>query len=259
METTAPGDANAYARRAVEERASRVIVAGGDGTVNEVINAIANTGVELALVPRGTGNVLARELSIPLDDVDAACDIIAAGHTVEVDLGKANGRYFTLMAGLGFDAAVVDSVRPRVKDILGQASFGVAYMKTLLRHKPSHFNLTMDGEEYETVASLVVVANASSYAPRMKVAPGASYSDGLLDICVFESARSQKMMLLSEALRLMLSGTHSGEPHIRCFRAANVTVDADPPVLAQIDGDVIGQTPVEIEVAPVALKVVTPG
>lgn len=256
VETRRAGEANLAAHRAVEEGVRRIIVAGGDGSVNEVINAIAGADVELALVPRGTGNVLARELGIPVNDVDAACDVIAAGRSVPMDLARANGRYFALMAGIGFDAAVVDRVDPDVKDLLGPAAYGLAGISELLRHRASRFAITMDGLRYETDASLVVVANVSSYALRIKIASHASYDDGFLDVCVFESAGSHKMTLLSQALRLILQGTHKGDPNIRCFRAANVIVESDPPVRVQVDGDVVGQTPTTIQIAPSAVRVI---
>ena len=257
-ETRAAGDANSAAGRAIEQGIRRIVVAGGDGTVNEVINAIAGEDVELALVPQGTGNVLARELGIPVDDVEKACDIIAAGQSVPMDLARANGRYFALMAGVGFDAAVVDRVDRDVKDLLGPAAYGLAGLEELLWLKTSHFVITMDGHRYETDASLVIVANISSYALRVKIASHASYNDGWLDVCVFQTAKAQRTALINQALRLILQGTHEGDPSVRCFRAANVRIESDPPVRVQVDGDLAGETPIDIQIAPSAIRVIAP-
>jgi len=256
VDTTGPGDAGAAAKRAVESGVDRVIVAGGDGTINEVINVIAGARVALGLIPNGTGNVLARELAIPLDDPGAACGVIESGRLISIDLGKFDTRYFVSMAGFGFDAEVVERVEPRVKNLVGQAAYGIAAVGALLRHKPSHFVLNLDGQLYETDASLVVVANVSSYALRLRLAPDAAYDDGRLDVIIFESTGlTQKITLLTEALRLILQ---RGPETVRCFRAGKIRVESQPPVLAQLDGDIAGQTPTYIEVAPSALRIIVP-
>jgi diacylglycerol kinase (ATP) len=258
VETRAAGDAALTAAKAVEQGINRVIAAGGDGTINEVINGLAGADVELGIMPLGTANVLARELDIPLENVEGACDVIAAGNVRQMDLAKAGERYFSLMAGIGFDAAVVDRVDRDLKDLLGPAAYGVATLSELVYHKGKRFKLTMDGIPYETDASLVVVANVSSYAMNIKVATHAAYDDGLLDICVFESGDAQRATLLSQALRLIFTGWHDGDQTVRCFRAADVTVESEPEALVQVDGDVVGQTPIEIRVAPGALRVLAP-
>jgi len=258
VETHAAGDANLAATKAIEHGIGRIIVGGGDGTINEVINAIAGADVELGIMPLGTANVLARELAIPLEDVEKACDVIAAGNVRRMDLARAGDRYFALMAGIGFDAAVVDRVDRDLKDLLGPAAYGVASMTELLLHKGKRFKLTMDGIPYETAASLVVVANVASYAMRIRVATNAACDDGLLDICVFESGEAQRATLLSQALKLILTGSNEGDHTIRCFRAANVIVESEPEALVQVDGDLVGQTPTEIQVAPGALRVLAP-
>jgi diacylglycerol kinase (ATP) len=258
FETRCAGDAEAAAADAIKRGIGRVIAAGGDGTINEVINGIAGADVEFGIIPLGTANVLARELSIPLEDAEKACDVIEAGNVRVMDLARAGDRYFAVVAGIGFDAAVVDRVDRDLKDLLGPAAYGVATLSELVYHKGKRFALTMDGATYETDASLVVVANVSKYAINIKVATDAVCDDGLLDICLFESGTAQRATFLSQALRLILTGSHDGDPTIRCFRAAHVKVECEPTALVQLDGDVVGQTPIEIQVAPKALKVLAP-
>ena len=258
FETTGPGDATAAARRAVETGVRRVVVAGGDGTVNEVVNGLAGSDVLMGLVPLGTANVLARELDIPLEDVDAACGIIQAGRVTKIDLAKCDGQYFVLMAGIGFDAAVVNNVDPKIKDIFGPAAYGISGATELLRHKPSKFSINIDGVTYETEGSMVVVANVSSYAIEIKVARHAIFNDGWLDVCVFEKSETPRIGLLSQALRLVLLGSIPGDPSITCFKGKKVSITCEPPAFVQIDGDVVGKTPTEIEVFPNALRMIVP-
>jgi YegS/Rv2252/BmrU family lipid kinase len=253
--SSAPGEAEKDARRAAEGAYRRVIAAGGDGTINEVVNGLAGSDVELGIIALGTGNVLARELGLPIHDIPSAAAVIRTGLIRRIDLARADSRYYAAMAGFGFDAAVVDRIVPRIKDFIGAGAYAFAIARELMSHKPARFSLDLDGEALETEASVVVVANSASYAYGIKVAPRASLDDGWLDVIIFEKAKPVKLALVHQALRVVMR-THMSDPNIRFLRARRVRVETEPSVLVQLDGDVAGATPTQIEVVPKSLSVI---
>lgn len=255
--TSSRGDAERAARRAVGEGFGRLVVAGGDGTVNEVVNGLAGSEVEMGIAALGTANVLARELKLPINDARAAAAVIVAGRPRRIDLGFTGSRYFAAMAGFGFDAAVVRNVVPRIKNMIGVAAYGIAIAKELVAHRPAHFTLEIDGQVVAMEASIVLIANSASYAYGIKVAAQASVDDGLLDVMIFEKARLARVALLRQAYRVLVR-THLGDPNIRHFRARRVRVEAEPAALIQVNGEEAGATPAVVEVVPGALTVIVP-
>src|SRR5829696_4089610 len=151
--TGGPGEATEIATRAAHNGIADVIVAGGDGTINEAIQGLAGTAARLAIIPRGTANVLARELGLPLDDEQAAA-VAARGKSRKVYLGvvidetSGESRHFVLMAGIGLDASVVRRVNPSLKKRIGKGAFWVSGLSHLATWNPRPFTLEIDGAEY---------------------------------------------------------------------------------------------------------------
>ena len=264
--TQGPGDAEAAARRAARSSGlfDAVLVAGGDGTLNEVVNGLladperTTTGLPVGLVPLGTRNVLARELHIPRGDMAAQAAVFGRGRVRRLDLGRLGERYFTLVAGFGFDAAVVREVALPIKELIGPAAYAFATLGALAKYRSTRFHLTLDGTAVATEAFLVLVANVSSYAVRqMRPAHFATPDDGWLDICVFERAPMERFGFAAQVLSVLVR-RHLRDPRVRYYRARRIEIISDPPVQAQMDGDVTGQTPCTIEVAPQALAVFVP-
>jgi diacylglycerol kinase (ATP) len=242
----------ALAGRAPEE--TRVIVAGGDGSIRAVLPALMGTAFPLALIPVGTANVLARELGVPLE-LEAAVALAVCGGTRRIDLGVANGRPFTLMAGLGFDAEVVHTVAPLVKNLMGAFAYVARGLALLAYHHPSHFRVHTETEIVEGEAWLAVVTNAPRYAYSWKLSPRAALDDGWLDLCLFEStgaaaAAGQVVAVLQER--------HAEYPGVRHVRARSFRFEAEPAVCVQLDGDPEGMSPLTVEVHPGALSIVVP-
>jgi YegS/Rv2252/BmrU family lipid kinase len=231
-----------------------VIVAGGDGTINAVLPALAGSGFALGIVPAGSVNVLARELAIPRS-LRRAAEVAAAGKVRRVDLGMAGGRPFALMAGLGFDAAVVGSVAPDLKNVLGSFAYVTRGLRLLATHSPSHFRIAADGGSFQTEAWLAVVANASRYTYRWRLAPEAQIDDGWLDLCLFQSSSPGRT---AGQVIAALAGRHAEHPGVLHLRAREMQFESDPPVKVQLDGDAVGETPVDVRVAPKALSVLVP-
>lgn len=249
-------DGFTIARRAAERGYDLVIAVGGDGTVNEVINGIAGSDARLGILPMGTVNVLARELKIPLNPRQAIRTIVE-GNEKRIDLGNANGRYFTLMAGLGFDADVVSNVLQPIKDILGTSAYVFQALGTLARYTATDVTLEMPDETYSSKAFLVIVANSSTYAWQMKMAPYAYPDDGLLDICVFERPVSDRIGFLRQLIDVF-TRRHPRDDAVKYFQAARVKIRSNPHIMAQLDGDPFGGTPLDIVVAPRILPVIVP-
>ncbi|MBV9850156.1 MAG: diacylglycerol kinase family lipid kinase [Armatimonadetes bacterium] len=272
--TQGRGDAEAAARRAAECPGlfDAVLVAGGDGTLNEVLNGVLppSSGsprigggggrhvLPVGLIPLGTRNVLARELGVPRGDMAAQAAVFERGRTRVLDLGRAGGQYFSLVAGFGFDAAVVREVALPVKELIGPAAYAFATLGALARYRSTRFHLTLDGQTISADAFLVLVANVSSYAFRqIRPAPFAAPDDGWLDICVFERAPTDKVGFVTQVLAV-LARRHLRDPRVRYYRARRIEIMSDPPVQAQLDGDITGLTPLTMEVVPKALTVFVP-
>ena len=256
--TSGPNDAFELARGAAARGYEQVIAAGGDGTVNEVINGIGDAGLPFGIVPLGTGNVLAHHLKIPSNNISRALEVIHAGKTREVDVGTAGDRRFLLMAGLGMDAAVVNSVDRRLKDVLGTAAYAPAAMEQLVKYDATRFRLIFDGgDEYEVDAYGVIVANCSSYAHNFKIAPNAIFDDGLLDVMVFEKSSARKLRIFGHVLEAAFQ-KRLRDPDVSYFKTRAVRVESDPPVRMQIDGDVRGESGVDIGILPKALRLIVP-
>jgi YegS/Rv2252/BmrU family lipid kinase len=247
-------DAMTVALRGVAEGYDRILAAGGDGTINRMVSALAETEIPLGIIPLGTVNVLARELGIPLDPVKAL-QVALHGRERRLDLGVANGQYFTLMAGLGFDAKVVSEIVPRLKELFGSLAYVTAGLQTLARYKSSQFYLTFNGKTVRFPAWLLVVGNASCYAYQLSIASGARMDDGLLDIIVFGEQNALDRLTQIGAVFI---GQHIKHPNIRYFQAPAISIAAEPRVHLQLDGDPAGVSPVEITVKHKALSVIVP-
>jgi diacylglycerol kinase (ATP) len=256
--TTGPGDATRIAARAASDGASQVIVSGGDGTINEAVQGLVGTKTQLAIVPRGTANVLARELGLPLDHRGAA-QVVAAGRTrrihvgVAIDEKKSIQRYFLLMAGIGLDAAVVRKVKPGLKRRLGKGAFWVIGLGQLANWHPVSFKLEANGQTFE--ATFASVGNAASYGGDLAITPRASLDQPEFEICIIQTtSRLRYLRLLSYAMRR--TGLQPDRKGVCFVRATQARATGDVPV--QVDGEVIGVLPMRFEIAADSIDVVVP-
>lgn len=244
-------DTIATAAVIAESGARRLVVAGGDGTINEVINGMAGSGADLAIIPTGTANVLALELEIPTD-FGRACALAVKGDSTAVDLGLAGDRYFALMAGAGFDALVIKNINPMMKRTLGRAAFPLTGLHTFFRETLPR--LTIRSGDRETSGYFAIAANAAYYGGRFGPCPRASMTDGMLDICILKG-RGLPQMLRFWADMVRKGAVDSKLADI--FRASEVEISSDgsEDVPVQTDGEVIGSLPMRFSVVPGALRV----
>ncbi|GAC1322207.1 MAG: diacylglycerol kinase family lipid kinase [Chloroflexota bacterium] len=255
-ETAAPGNATGIARAAAESGVDAVLVAGGDGTVNEAVQALANTKTAFGYLPYGTVNVWARELSIPRNVHDAAVALVS-GHLESVDLGIVNNRYFLLMTGIGFDGYVLQRARPweQHKDRLGILPYVASGLSSVLLYRGADIELRYDGIIRRVQALMLVVGNTRLYGGGFRLTPDAVVNDGWLDVTIVKGRGP--LALARNSLPLLLSGTivHSD---IERLRVQTLQVTAQDPLPVQVDGELLGTTPVAFQVAPRALQAIIP-
>lgn len=253
------GDLAVCAREAIARNCELVIVAGGDGAINEVIQGMAGSHVPLGIIPRGTANVFAEETGIPTDIVKA-CRTIAEGYVKRVDLGVVNGRYFLWLAGIGVDALVAYEVHSEIKDQLGV----MAYVSFALKHAKnipcSQVKIAVDGKEINEQAVAVLVGNAATYDGDIKIQGVEQMDDGYLDVCVVKKLTP---LFIARAILFFMLGSRRyyrdlKYVQLRYFKATALQVESHPPVYCHTDGEVIGQTPLNFRMAPQSLSLILP-
>lgn len=252
--TGSPGDGARLAREAAALGYDVVAAAGGDGTINEVVNGLAGTRTALAALPVGTVNVWARELGFPLEP-RAAAEALLRAQVRRIDLGRANDRYFLLMAGVGFDAAVVNEVRSDEKRRLGALAYALRALDLALRYRGRRARISLDGRVVRGRVLLVVIGNSQLYGGIFKITARACIDDGMLDVCVIkgESLASAPLRVLS-----ILRQRYNLDPRIEYHRARVVRVEARGALPVQVDGDQAGATPMTFAVVPGALRALLP-
>ncbi len=248
------GDATFWAAQAATQGYDLVVAAGGDGTVNEVANGLVGTSTALAVLPVGTVNIWARELGLPMDVARSATALLQA-QLRSVDLGKAGDRYFLLMAGVGFDAAVTAGVCPKEKKRFG----AIAYLKHAFhlawQWRGVRSLIRIDGQRVRGRILMVVIGNSQLYGGVFKMTAHATIDDGLLDVCVIKGHN-----LLTAPLRLLSIFTrrYNLDPKVKYYRARRISIQGKRTLPVQVDGDYLGQTPMTFEVVPGGLRVLVP-
>jgi YegS/Rv2252/BmrU family lipid kinase len=258
MPTSHVGHATELARQAVADDVSVVVVCGGDGTINEVAQALVGTKTAIAVWPCGTANVLADELRLP-KTFDGLAKLIAKNQIRTISVGRAvkaeTGwqRYFLLMAGIGLDATIVQNVNPELKKSFGKAAYFASGLNFLFRLPLTPFSIKFNEQCHES--TFAVVSNAAHYASLFTLAPGAAIDDDKLNVCIFNS-RSRLAYLSYAALGLV--GAHTRSPGVIYQETGKVCANSNDEALVQIDGDVMGTLPMNFEIVPEALRIFAP-
>ena len=254
--TAGPNDATRLAAEAVREGAGDVIVSGGDGTINEALQGLVGRRVRLAIWPRGTANVVGRELQLPRQ-IERLADIVAAGETRCIHVGCATientgeRRYFLLMAGIGIDAAIVDCVRPALKKRVGEAAFWYSGLETFARWKPKRFFVEVEGREYP--ATFAAVGKAPHYGGNLAITPRARMDKPEFEICLINSVHRLRYLKLLPFV--MFGGVPEGMKGISFLRASKARAFGEG-VQAQVDGEIIGRLPMAFSISPHSIEVV---
>jgi YegS/Rv2252/BmrU family lipid kinase len=254
LETTPDETGRGLAEAAVAEQVDVVLASGGDGTVTACAEGVAGSGVPLAVLPAGTGNLLARNLGLPLA-LDQALAVGLTGRDRRLDVGNVNGHPFVAMAGIGFDAMLLDSTGEPLKKRLGWMAYAVSALRHL-RARPVRATLRADGRPVlRRRASGIIVANVGALQGGLVLLPGAEPDDGVLDLMVLTARGWSGWLALT--IDVMLRRTRTGRVVRSEFRELRVQLDR--PQLWELDGEVMGMTrQLEVVVQPGRLLVRVP-
>lgn len=258
FETRHPGDATLQTRRALEAGFRRIVAAGGDGTVNEVVRALRGREGILGVLPLGTVNVLALELQLPVHSLERCWDVILAGETRRLDLGLArhdgNETPFVQLAGAGLDAAVVQATTPESKKVWGPLSYVLSLAEISTRTQPRIQVELSSGESLE--GGLVLIGNGRFYGGPLAFFPDAQMDDGLLDVAVFEKHSPWDLLRYFQGV---LFGQHVELPDVTYRQTTRARLDSSGEAALEIDGEPGGVLPVEFALEPAGLEVFVPG
>jgi diacylglycerol kinase (ATP) len=254
--TTAPGDATTKAQAAAQSGYNAVIAAGGDGTVNEVMNGLVGTDTALGVLPLGTVNIWAREMGLSMDMLKAA-DSLGKSELTKIDVGMAGNRYFLLMAGIGFDAAVTATVRSEEKKLLGAIAYVKQAIQIAWNFRGVRLKLRIDGKRVRGKILMVIVGNSQLYGGVIKFTAHATIDDGLLDVCVI---KGRGMLSAPRRLISIFARHYNRDPQVKYYQAKQVEIrrKRGKALPVQVDGDYLGTTPMSFRVVPDSLWIMVP-
>ncbi|GGC98479.1 diacylglycerol kinase [Thalassobacillus devorans] len=240
--TTCAGDATEAATIAVQRGFDIVVAAGGDGTINEVINGIAEqeNRPKLGIIPVGTTNDFARALSVPRNNIHKAVDVILNDHYEALDIGRVNDQYFMNIAGGGKLTELSYEVPSKLKTMLGQLAYYLKGIEMLPSLRPTCVEIEYDGKEFKGEIMLFLVSNTNSVGGFEKLAPGAEMNDGLFDLLII------KKMNIADFIRIAsmaTQGKHLNDPHIIYTKASLIKVHTEEKMQLNIDGEFGGLLP----------------
>jgi len=262
--TTASGDARRLAAEAINDGFDLIVAAGGDGTVNEILNGLGDTQdgfarAKLGVLPLGTANVFARELGLPIH-IERAWKILQRGHETRIDLPRveflANGvrrrQYFVQLAGAGFDARTIELVHWSLKKKIGPLAYIVAGLKALREKKPK---IVLHANGQRLAGELILIGNGRFYGGPFAIFPQADLRDGLLDICILQQVN---WPTLFRCLPSLLARRKLSSGLAQRLRTANFELAGDTPAPFELDGEWAGHLPATFSVERERLRVIVP-
>ena len=285
-ETGKPLEATELARRAVNRGAKVVIAAGGDGTINEVANGLVNTDVALGVLPVGTTNAWALQMGIPtlnpmIPGIQAvklitaleeriarplpasyyrkvlldAARVLVEGQTVAIDMGELSGRHFLMWAGMGFDAAIAQSIPQWEKKALGSWAYVFPTIESIHKYSGTDICLNLDGEVVKVSTPFIVVSNIQLYGGMMAIGAKACVNDAKLDVCIFKGGGF--FTFVQHAMNV-LAHRHLHSPRVEYYQCREIAIESAHSLPVHIDGEPFTMTPVSIRTIPSSLKVIVP-
>ncbi len=257
--TTGPGHAGEIARRAVDRGADLILVAGGDGTINEAVNGMVNSDVPLGILPAGTANVLANELGVG-KSMERAAAVLADSTRERVALGLLSngpdtaGRHFLMMAGAGLDADIVYHLNARMKEAVGKVAYWIGGFSKVGQRIPE-FTVRADGREYR--ASFALLSRVRNYGGDLEIAPTISLLDDEFEMVLFEGESSLGFLKYMLAVVVHQQQGMRGISILRT-RQALFCAPQDSKIHLQVDGEYAGVAPARVEIVPNALTLLVP-
>jgi YegS/Rv2252/BmrU family lipid kinase len=260
-------DADQLTQDAIAHNPDLILAAGGDGTVSMVASQMINSPIPLGIIPRGTANALSVALGIPTNVVEA-CELILAGTTRHLDAARCNEHLMILLAGVGFEAEMVNKATREMKNQWGVLAYLIAGWNQLGQQELFDTNLEIDGDSYEFKAGALTVANTAP--PTSVLAQGVGevvFDDGLLDVTIITGqqvlqptirGKLRSTRYLAAMFGAALARTKADFPNLYHFRAKHLKIDTQPAQRIVVDGELVGTTPIAIQCIPSALTVFAP-
>jgi len=250
-----PGhDPRALAQAAAEHpEADLLIVGGGDGTMNAAADGVIESGLPLGILPLGTANDLARTLGLPTD-LAAAANVIVAGRTQPIDLGRINGKPFFNVASMGLSTDVARAMAGETKRRWGVLGYPIAFWRASQRRRSFRADIRCDQERRRLHSIQIWVGNGRHFGGGMTVAADAAIDDGLLDLVSLAPRGFWQLILTSPLLRW----GHHGDERVRHWRGTEIEIHTHRTMPVNTDGELTTQTPARIEVVPKAIRVFVP-
>jgi YegS/Rv2252/BmrU family lipid kinase len=256
-ETTGDEQLVDVVQKALKEDYQMVVAGGGDGTVSDVAEALAHSNIPLGIIPLGTANVLARELNIPID-LDGACALLIGEHaTTSIDAMQVGEKLFVLQIGIGIDSLMIRDTGREDKRRFGRAAYIWTAFTRLLGYQPLRFSIAVDGKRLRPRASQVLIANGGVLGmPPFRWGPNIRPDDGRIDVCIVSA---QTVLDYIGVAWHILRGQQKKDRRVRYLRAErSIAISADQPLPVQADGEIIGETPLQVQVIPDAIRVIVP-
>jgi len=244
--TTGEGDAIEVAKIAAEREFDLIVAAGGDGTVNEVVNGLAplENRPTFAVIPVGTTNDFARAIGIPRDNILHAVETILNGVTRKIDVGKVNDHYFINIAGGGRLTELTYEVPSKLKTVLGQLAYYLKGIEMLPSIRPTSVEIEYDGKLFQGEIMLFLVSLTNSVGGFEKLAPGSKLNDGMFDLIILKKANIAEFIRVAS---MALRGDHIHDEHVIYTKANRVKVKTDDKMQLNLDGEYGGLLPGEFE------------
>jgi YegS/Rv2252/BmrU family lipid kinase len=233
---------------------SLIVICGGDGSVNEVLNGLPTPSPPLGLLPCGTGDDLARNLGIPRS-IEGACRTLLTGSVRVIDLVSTGSRLYAGIGGGEVDSEVTRRANESRLPFPGSTVYVWAALRTLTSFRPFSFTVTADEWQYRGPVMFVAVANTPSYGGGLRLSPDSLMDDGLIEVCIVEEMGRLELL---KCLPRLLRGTHLTHPRVRLLKARRLRLESERPVAFYADGEYHQALPVELSVVPGALRVIVP-
>jgi diacylglycerol kinase (ATP) len=249
--TRGPKDAIEAAAEAAAKGFDIVVAVGGDGTVNEVLNGIAETGAALATVHGGKGNDFATAINMPRN-IEKACASLLKAEIKQIDLGRVMDRYFINSVGVGFDAAVALRVNNGVKFFKGVSAYIYAFFEMLTSYEPVEMEIDLGDGPVSDMPLLVAVGIGQSYGGGMRIVPDAIMDDGLFDVCIMEVMNRPKLIYYFPRV---FSGTLKNIEQAHMYRTPEVKLKLSEPRPMHLEGEILFGDYMHFTLQPQAMKV----
>ena len=256
-ETKAGESISNLLRERVGQGVDMIVAAGGDGTVSAVVDGLANTKVPVGILPLGTTNVVAQELGIP-KKIDKACQLLAGEHKLQaIDALQFGEHFFVLSVGVGLDALAMESTSQKHKRRFGKLAYIWVIFKLIFGIQPHAFTIVADGEERRVKAADVLLTNVATVTGPIRWGPHIAPDDGQIDIVIM---RAQNVLgIFGVVYDILAPGRPRRNRNLSYWSARHsIQVTAERPLPVQGDGDLLGNTPVEVQIWPGAVQIIVP-